>query len=107
MAHNTLDTKNDFFKSESSNSWTPSFQHPLPPISISLQSSLMLLVFLYYIRKHYLDLKKKDSDLQKFVQLLAILALGVSDIGPFLKLVIWIVLSKCHIGVMKSAHWQC
>ena len=34
--------------SESSGSSTPSFQHLLPPISIGLQSPLMLSVFLWY-----------------------------------------------------------
>ena len=40
--------------SESSVSWTPSFQHRLPPTSIGLQSSLMLSGFLYY------SIKKKN-----------------------------------------------
>jgi hypothetical protein len=38
--------------SPSSDSWTPSFQHRLAPVSIGLQSSLMLWAFLYYTSEH-------------------------------------------------------
>ena len=42
--------------SDSSDSWMPSFQLRLHPISIGLQSSLMLSFFLYYISKCCLNL---------------------------------------------------
>ena len=44
--------------SESSDSWTPSFQHRIPPDSMGLHSSFMLLAFLYYISKCCLNVKK-------------------------------------------------
>lgn len=42
------------------------------------------------------------ADLQKVAQLLAILVLGVPDVGPFLKKFAWIGLSKFLFGWQSS-----
>ena len=58
--------------SQSSDSWTPNFQLPLPPISIGLQSSLMLSAFWYNIGKQCLNfgLMSLWADLQKIASCL-------------------------------------
>ena len=71
--------------SESSDSWTPSFKLRLAPASIGLQSSWILLVFLCCISGCCFRMSGSSTDLYKVTQLLGILALGVLDIGPFLK----------------------
>jgi hypothetical protein len=55
----------------------------------------MLSGFLYYsIKKNFFEcLIARYADLQKVAQLLPILFLGIPNVGPFLKLVTWVVLS--------------